>query len=168
MKKFFFIWATAALIVIGCQSRHEASHRSEFPVRYHNQLYGLTFRLPASWQGFTVLTQQWEGISYIPTKDITEVTEQGPLIVLRHPRWTARDPYQDIPIFVFTRNQWESDKLGRFAIGAGGFDEEIGHNSKFVFAISSRFNGDDSLNGWREASDAVERNRAAMPHLYPE
>jgi hypothetical protein len=91
------------------------------------------------------------------------------MIVLRHPQWTTSNPYQDIPILVFTRNQWEADKQGRFAIGAGGFDEEIGHNSKYVFAISSRFNAADAVKGWKEATETVERNRAASePHLHPE
>ena len=168
MKKYVLSGATSALIVLGCQSRHEAVHGSDFPVRYQDRLYGLVFRLPASWRGFTVLNQEWDGISYSPAKDTTEVTARGPLLVLRHPSWTAKGPYQDIPILVFTRGQWEADKQGKFTIGAGGFDQELAHNSKYVFAIPSRYNADDSVKGWKETSDVVERNRAAKPHLYEE
>jgi len=43
------------------------------------------------------------------------------------------------------------------------------HNAKYVFAISSRFNADDSVKGWKEATDIVERNRPVnAPHLFPE
>jgi len=42
------------------------------------------------------------------------------------------------------------------------------HNAKYVFAISSRFNADDSVKGWKEATEIVGRNGAAnAPHLYP-
>ena len=75
--------------------------------------------MPGSWSGYSVLVQQWHEAQGRP--------EHGPLILLRHPLWSAGDPYQDIPILVFTRGQWESDKAGEFAIGAGGIEEEIGH-----------------------------------------
>jgi len=39
-------------------------------------------------------------------------------VVSRHPQWKASDPYQDIPISVFTRSQWEDYHKGRFSIGA--------------------------------------------------
>jgi len=104
--------------------------------------------------------------SYFAALDRTVLTEHGPIIVLRHPQWTASHPYQDIPILVFTLRQWETYHPG--TVGAGGVDEEINHNAKYVFAISSRYNADDSVEGWKETSDVVERNRAARPHLYAE
>jgi hypothetical protein len=126
------------------------------------------FSLPASWRGYSVLVQQWEGQTYLPAADKSLVTEHGPFIVLRHPQWKASDPYQDIPILVFTRRQWEIHHQGKFSVGAGGVWMEIGHNSQYVFAISSRYNSDDSVKGWKEASDIVGRNMAAGgPHLHP-
>jgi len=137
-------------------------------VFYHNVQYDFTFFLPAIWQGYSVLVQQWEGRTYLAAADKVVVTEHGPVIVLRHPQWKAGDHYQDIPIEVFTRSQWEAYHQGRFSIGAGGIEEEIGHNPKYVFATSSRFNADDTVKGWKEADDIVERNRAAnAPHLHP-
>jgi len=41
--------------------------------------------------------------------DKVMVTEHGPLIVLRPPRWKNSDHYQDIPIQVFTHGQWAAD-----------------------------------------------------------
>jgi ankyrin repeat protein len=91
------------------------------------------------------------------------------VIVLRHPKWRVDDPYQDIPITVFTRSQWESDQQGRFGIGAGGFDLEMWHNQKYVFGMSTRYNAADGVKGWKEVADIVERNRVAikMPRLQP-
>jgi hypothetical protein len=91
------------------------------------------------------------------------------MIILRHPQWKASDPYQDIAILVLTRGQWEANRGAGLCIGAGGFEEEIGHNSQCVIAISSRFNASDGVKGWRIATDVVERNMAAnAPHLHPE
>jgi hypothetical protein len=47
--------------------------------------------------------------------------------------------------------------------------DEIAHNDKYVFAISSRFNANDSVKRWKEADDIVTRNRAVnAPHLQSE
>jgi len=113
-----------------------------------------------------VVVQRWERKEYFANLDRLVVIERGPTLVLRPRQWTAGEPYQDIPIFVFTRRQWETHH--QEPVGAGGVDEELTHNSKYVFAISSRYNANDSVKGWKEASDAVEWNRAARPHLYPE
>lgn len=142
---------------------------SDARILYHNAEYDFTFTLPASWSGYSVLVQQWEGQSYLAAADNAVVTEHGPVIVLRHPQWTAEDHYQDIPIQVFTRSQWEDHHLGKFSIGAGGFQDEIGQNPKYVFAISSRFNADDSVKGWQEATEIVGENQAAtVSRLYPQ
>jgi hypothetical protein len=131
---------------------------TNLPVVYHNKQYDFTFFLPAGWKGYSVLTGQWDGGE----------AWHGPMIVLRHPHWNADDPYQDIPIMVFTRSQWEADKKGVFATGAGGVEFEIGHNRKYVFGIHSRFNWGES-EGWQEASRIVEQNQAAnAPHLIAE
>ena len=160
--------AFMALLVSGCGSLETPNHPAGLPVRYHNAQYGLTFFLPVSWQGYSVLVQKWEGQKYLAESDEVVVRERGPVIVLRHPRWRAGAPYQDIPIQVFTRSQWEAHHQGSFSIGAGGLQEEIQHNSKYVFAISSRFNADDTVRGWKEANDIVPRNSAVNePHLHP-
>ena len=61
------------------------------------------------------------------------------------PSGRAAKPYQDIPIMVFTRAQWDADKQGKFSIGAGGVDEEICCNQKYVFAASSRFSWGEAI-----------------------
>jgi hypothetical protein len=143
--------------------------QSAAPVIYRSAQYAFTFSLPASWQGYTVAIQQWEGQTYGSATDQVVVTERGPIIVLRHPQWRASDPYLDIPILVFTRRQWEKHHQGRFSVGAGGVEIEIGHNSNYVFAISSRFNAADGVKGWQEATDIVGHNQTANgPPLHPE
>jgi hypothetical protein len=148
-----------ALLAGGCGSLKVPGHPSDLPVVCHNPEYNFTFFLPPDWQGYSVLVRQW----------VAEQPEHGPMIVLRHPQWRADDPYQDIPIEIFTRKQWIAIHQGNLDIGAGGIEEEIGHNRNYVFAISSRFDADDSVKGWKEAGKIVERNSIANPPpLYPE
>jgi hypothetical protein len=52
-------------------------------------------------------------------------------------------------------------RTGAPAIEAGGVDYEIAHNAKYVFAIHSRFNWDESVKGREEAGAIVERNQTA-------
>jgi hypothetical protein len=140
-------------------------------VLYQNAKYDFTFSLPASWQRYSVLTQQWDGECYSPALDKTVAAGHGQEIVLRHPQWTASAPCQDIPILIFTRSQWDALKQGKLwpSPYAGGIMDEMWHNRKYVFAISSRYNADDSVRGWKEADKIINRNLAAHPEptLYP-
>jgi len=167
--RLVYVSTMAALLACGCGGLND--HPPGAQLRYRNPQYDFTFFLPASWQGYSVLIQEWEGVSYLPAKDTTAVIARGPIIVLRHPQWKADDPWQDIPIMVYTRGQWEAEKQGKFAPNiAGGVIDEMWHNRKFVFGIYSRHNALDSVKGWQEAADIIERNRAAnaMPHLHPQ
>ncbi len=42
----------------------------------------------------------------------------------------------------------------------------MSHNDRYVFAIYSRYNADDSVKGWDEVDKTVERNIDASPHLH--
>ncbi len=85
------------------------------------------------------------------------------MITLRHPQWQASARYQDIPILVFTRAQWDALHQGKLwpSLFAGGIMDELWHNREYVFAISSRYNADDSVKDWREVANVVEQNCAA-------
>jgi hypothetical protein len=167
-----FVWSGGLL---GCSttgnnfSSNTPSHPSGLPVLYRNTQYDFTFFLPAGWQGYSMLAQQWDGETYLPAVDRDAIVEHGPEIVLRNPQWKPDDRCQDIRILVFTRRQWDAEHHGKFVVGVGGFDEEIAHNPNYVFAISSRFNADDSVKSWEEAGRIVDRNKNInAPHLYPE
>src|SRR6266571_6527325 len=107
MRKLFQIFATVALLATGCSSLDTPNQLSDLPLRYHNARYGLTFFLPASWRGYSVSIQQLEDTTYSPAEDKQILVGRTPMITLRHPRWQASAPYQDIPILAFTRAQWD-------------------------------------------------------------
>jgi|GEM_PF-6148280 len=152
--------------LFGCKM---AEHSDE-PTIYHSTKYNFTFSLPASWRGYSVLIGQWQGKTYFPATDKTAEVEHGPTITLRNPHWAAGNPYQDIPIAVFTRIQWDGYHHGKFSPYVGGIAEELWHNDKYVFAIHSRYNANDGVNGWKEVEDIITQNRAVHPEpaLYPE
>lgn len=110
-------------------------------VVYRNAQYGFHFSLPKSWDGYSIVTEQWEGIASGGPQGDKVVVENGPVILIRHPRWTPQKPRQDIPIMVFTLAQWESLQQGRFHIGAAPVGPtELGRNSRYVFALPARYN----------------------------
>ena len=61
------------------------------------------------------------------------------MISIRHPQWTAENPRQDIPIMIFTIEQWNSLQQEKFHIGAAPIGPtELNRNEKYVFAIPAR------------------------------
>jgi len=170
LSRIFQIPVIVALLGSGCGALHISSQPSGLPLRYHQTQYGLTFFLPASWQGYSVLIQQWNAPLYSADNQRVAGTERGPIIVFRNAQWKKDGPYQDIPIMVFTRSRWDALHSGKFFPYAGGVMGEMCHNHQYVFGIYSRYNADDSVKGWKEADDILQRNCAlyTTPPLYPE
>lgn len=104
---------------------------------YTNTQYGFEFTLPASWEGYSIVESEWEGL---PIGGETPVAS-GPIISIRHPLWTQSAPRQDIPIMVFTLAQWDALQKEEFHIGAAPIGpSELGRNAKYVFALPARYN----------------------------
>jgi hypothetical protein len=109
------------------------------PVEYTDSQYGFAFSLPDDWKGYSVVTSAWEGFVAGAKGDVP--TEHGPLISIRNPKWTEKEPYQDIPIMVFTLKQWDSLQQDEFHIGAAPINpSELGRNATYVFALPARYN----------------------------
>jgi hypothetical protein len=152
----------AMLLAVGCGSSKAASQVSGLPVRYDNAQYGLTFFLPAEWQGYSVLTQRWDATLRLADYRTVVGKEHGQIIILRNPRWKADGHYQDIPITVFTRMQWVAQVQERCFPYAGGSIGELWHNHRYVFGLHNRYRQDpDDTKGIEEVQDIIKRNRAA-------
>jgi hypothetical protein len=155
---------SAALLAAGCDNSKTPSQPSDLPVRYESAQCGLTFFLPATWQGYTVLTEQWDA----PLRSVdykSEIgREHGPIIILRRPQ---DGPWQDIPVMVFTHRQWVAQQQDRCFPYAGGVIDELWHNRNYVFGLYSRALWQEEQ-GLEEAQDIIKRNHAAnpMPELY--
>jgi len=121
---------------------------------YRNSQYGFRFTLPASWKGYSIVTDQWQGYTSGEQGDV--LAQQGPLMSIRHPLWTSADPRQDIPIMVFTLLQWDSLQREEFHIGAAPIGpSELGRNAMYVFALPARYNF-AYLTGWEEVQKILD------------
>jgi hypothetical protein len=142
--------------VIACMSI-TGTHEQTGSVVYKNAQYGSTFALPASWNGYKVLNEKWEGLS-LEEDHQGEVPETGPIVIIRHPEWTSAKPRQDIPVMVFTTDQWNSLQQEKFHIGAAPIDpSELGRNASYVFALPARYNF-AFLTGYEEVEDILKSN----------
>lgn len=104
---------------------------------YSDTRFGFTFSLPENWEGYSIVTGEWEGVPIGGSR----VVETGPMISIRHPQWTTDNPRQDIPIMVFTLPQWEALQREEYHIGAAPVGpKELGRNSGYVFALPARYN----------------------------
>ncbi|HWQ42692.1 MAG TPA: M56 family metallopeptidase [Desulfosporosinus sp.] len=107
---------------------------------YKNTEYGFSFTLPESWKGYSIVSSQWEGLAIGSQQSGQAVVETGPIISIRDPKWTAQTPRQDIPIMVFTLEQWNSLQKDVFSIGAAPIGpSELGRNNSYVMALPARY-----------------------------
>ncbi len=135
-------------IVVACflifKNLYSVSQVSSIPkssgVEYRNTTYGFSVALPESWKGYSVSIDKWTGNDIgdqLGEKTFTD----GPLISIHNPKWTGVNTYQDIPIMIFTIDQWNLLQQEKFHIGAAPMGpSELGRNSKFVFALPARYN----------------------------
>jgi hypothetical protein len=115
---------------------------------------GFSFSLPASWEGFSIQDSNWEGLKSGDSGD--EVVEQGPIVSIVHPQSTAQQPRQEIPLMVFTIDQWDRMQRGEWHIGAAPIGPlELGRNSRYVFALPARYNY-GFLEGWEEVEQILQ------------
>lgn len=117
-----------------------SSRQPASSILYLNTKYGLRVELPSSWKGYSVLAQTWQAVQVSdPTNEKLFVT--GPEIVLRNPKWTKANPYQDIPILIFTIARWKQIEQDSIHIGAAPVGPgKLAGNSKYVFALPARYN----------------------------
>jgi hypothetical protein len=111
-----------------------------YSILYENTEYGFNFSLPISWKGYKIVTEKWEGVT-LGAPESGNIIETGPIISIRHPKWTTENPRQDIPIMIFTVAQWKAMQQEKFHIGAAPMGpRELDRNSSYVFALPARYN----------------------------
>lgn len=126
---------------------------------YRNNVYGFCFVLPETWKGYTIVPEQWDGNLLSSGQAV-----HGPQLLIRNPKWTAANPYQDIPIMVFTPAQWKQVENVDMAVSAAPIGpQELGHNSKYVFALPPRWIGFTDTLGQDELNTWMQQNRLQAP-----
>ncbi len=120
-------------------------------VVYRNEQYGLQVKLPGSWKGFTVVM----GTREIRNVDSGDIDGTAPTISVRHPLWTAAVPRQDIPIDVYTPEQWAGILAEKYSVSAAPIPPtELARNARYIFALPARYNYAFPA-GWEEVDTIV-------------
>lgn len=130
------------------------SSASSTSVVYSNTDFGFTFSLPSNWEGYSVVQGAWQG------NPLTAggAKQTGIKLLIRNPKWTSELPYEDIPVMIFTRAQWDLYSAEKFSVSAAPIlASEIGRNNLYVFALPPRWNFDYS-EGYEEAENIVRSN----------
>ncbi len=127
-------------------------------IQYRNKKYGFCFSLPASWQGYSIVKQKWSGGPPGAQPD-----HHGPKLLIRHPKWTAAEPYEDIPIMIFSLSQWKLVEKEELIVSAAPFPpSEMARNAHYVFALPPRYNY-DFAKGYEEVDQLVQGKRLRAP-----
>ena len=105
-------------------------------------------------ENYDIITDKWEGLDIETQKPV----ETGPIIYIRHPKWTSENKRQDIPIMVFTLAQWVALQQEKFHIGAAPIGpSNLGGNSKYIFALPARYNYAFPT-GYEEVEEILKNN----------
>jgi len=124
---------------------------------YTNSEYGFEVKLPDSWNGYSVEKQQWTGWA-VSGNDIKYF---GVKIIIKNPNTTQEQSWQDIPILLFSKDQWKLVTDEELAVSAAPIGpERIGENSTYVFATPPRWYGFTDAQGWQEAVEIVKTFKA--------
>lgn len=157
------VYAAMALVVAPAQdtnSQNAGTAPIPTPIVYRNKHYDFCFRLPADWKGYSVIEDEWSGWS----AGEGGKTFNLPELLIRHPSWTQNDPYQDIPIVIFTQAQWRDKEKYGLNMGATGVEPgPFGSNTKFVFEQLPRWVGYEQLRGMKEVQDLMATHPFQTP-----
>jgi hypothetical protein len=122
-------------------------------LEYVNDQYGFSITLPSSWKGYTTVSESWTG-NLIDSPNSSSIN--GPKLLIRSPLWTKEIPRQDIPIMIFTPDQWNLIGQEKLSVGAAPIGpSELGRNTKYIFALPARYNF-SYLPGFEEVQQIID------------
>jgi hypothetical protein len=151
--------ATAPALAQDASPQNSAPAPIPTPIVYKNAHYGFCFLLPADWKGYKIVTEKWSG-----TVLDTQKSESGPQLLIRNPKWTENDPWQDIPIMIFTPSQWKIVAADNMAVSAAPIGPaELGQNKNYVFALPPRWIGFTDAEGTDEVQTLMNQNPFEAP-----
>ena len=124
------------------------------PIKYDNTQYGFVFSLPVDWSGFSTYATAWSGNPLAGSE--LKGAIGGPTISIRNPKWTEKNHYEDIPVMIFTLDQWSQIQAEKLSVSAAPFPpSELGRNTKYVFALPPRYDYDFST-GYEQVEQIIQ------------
>lgn len=150
------IFILLLIIAFSVFTRFNKENNIGFPVNnnlislYKNFEYGFTLNIPKTWEGYTEFKT--------PIKLLDKGDVLGYTVTIRYPKWKENAQTMDIPIQVFTLDQWkkwEANNFEGYPTAAPIGPTERGRNSKYVFATSPRYNYSFAT-GWEEVDEIIK------------
>ncbi|MCK5510296.1 hypothetical protein KAI65_01975 [Candidatus Parcubacteria bacterium] len=124
---------------------------------YRNEEFGFEIDLSEPWKGYKIFKELWNGT----TLDVSAVKYDGSKVVIRNSKWSEDEIWQDIPILVFTKDEWQLIEDNNLNISATPIaPRKIGENNNYVFALLPRWIGFTNALGQNEARKIVETFKA--------
>jgi hypothetical protein len=155
-KKLIIVALIMVVIFVSFCAFRIKSNQPASSIEYKNDQYGFTFSLPISWKDYSIVESLWQGRT--PGENGNVVSEKGPIISIRHPLWTKQKPRQDIPIMVFTLNQWNRLLREEIYVSAAPINpSRLGFNENYVFALPARYNY-AFPEGFEEVEQILQKN----------
>lgn len=143
------------------KSNTELGTVSNYPTDvYKNIEYGFTLNLPKIWEGYLE--------SKTPIKSSNGENILGYTVIIRHPKWKENAQRMDIPIQVFTLDQWkkwEANNFEGYPTAAPIGPTERGRNSQYVFATGPRYNYSFAI-GWEEVDEIIKTLKGITKVLF--
>jgi len=140
--------------------------RDKSAIEYRNDTFGFSIILNEGWRGYTV-NHIKEDIYDLTGKTKTNngVVDSIQLIELHHPLETAENPREDMPIMIFTLEQWTHIQNEEWSAGAAPIPPSLlGQNSQWIMALPARYNYDFKP-GWEEVDELVHNLKTFEPTL---
>lgn len=117
-------------ITTASQSLKVSSSVASVSAVYKSAQYGLQIKFSPYWSGYTLISGSWQ----------SKTGQKGPLLTFRNMKWTSSAPTTDIPLEIFTAQQWDQMQDLKFHVGGSeSYPLEFKRNAKYVFAIDSRW-----------------------------
>jgi hypothetical protein len=152
-----FVAAIIAIFLRGYFVYQKLSFQNADWKVYTNSEYGFKINFPDSWKGYSIGNKSWQGWEV----NTGEQKYSGIEIVIKNPKTTPQQAWQDIPIMVFTKDVWGLVDGQSVSVSAAPIPPaEIGENLKYVFATPPRWYGFTDDQGWQEAVDIVKTFKA--------
>jgi len=152
---FFAIHKQIDTLASGSLYATSLSNPSRAVTIYTNRQYNFKISMPENWKNYSIKESEWIGTTINSEGEIP--SEKGALIYIRHPLWTEASPRQDIPIMIFTLDQWKNLQANKYHIGAAPIGPmELDRNKDYVFALPARYNF-AFLTGYDEVAQILAR-----------